>query len=451
MKIVIVGVGKLGEYLAHELVNDNNEITLVDLDFYGKEYLINNEDVNYIEGNGVDYDILKEAGVGSADILISVMDNDEYNIVSSLIGEKLGVKHTIARIRKPEYTKLANIIKEDLKLSMTINPEYLTALEIVQTLSIPSALSATSFLKGRLEVVSILVKENSNLNKIKIKNLTKKLDNKVLICSIEREGKFILPGGDDIIYAGDKLNITGTRTGINSFLKFDNLITDKIRNVIISGGSNIAIYLSRSLIELGMNVKIIENNKERCKLLSDLLPDALIINGDVSDQNLLHEEGIDEADAFISLTSIDEENIIHSMFASIVGVKKIITKINHIDLDGVIEKSGVQTIVTPHKVAANHVVQYLRAMENSGDSIVEALYKFDDGLEMLQLHVEKEFEGIGIKLKDLNLKDGILVVAIGREKNIIIPNGNDVILENDTLVIRNGNDYPLKNLNDIIG
>lgn len=450
MKIIIVGVGKLGEYLAKSLVKDNNEVTLIDTDFSSCQDVINNEDLNYINGNGLDSTILEEAGIRESDLLISVMASDEQNVMCCLLGKTLGVTHTIARIRTPEYANSINILKEKLGLSMTINPEALTASHIADVLNTPSALDATTFFKGRIRMISLKVKENSNLVGLTINNLIKKLGGHIIVCAIEKDGEIIIPKGNVKIGQNDKLHITGKQNDIHEFLKFSNLITSKTKKVIISGGSNTAIYLSKILLDIGMEVKLIEINEERCRFLSEILPKALIINGDVSDQNILFEEGIDKCDAFVALNSIDEENIVYSMFASQQNVPKIITKVNHINLDKVIDKANIDTVITPHKIATNQIVRYVRAMQNSEASSCESIYKFDDDrFEMLEFKIKNDFEKLNTKLKDIKLKDGILIVAIHRGKNIIFPSGNDVIEEKDTIIVVNS-ESNIKDINDIL-
>lgn len=450
MKIIIVGIGKLGEYLAKSLVKDGNEITLIDLDFSNNQALINNEDVNYICGNALDYNILLEAGISETDILISVMESDEQNAMCCLLGKKLGAKHTIARIRTPEYNSSVDILKEDLGLSMTINPEFLTANYIARLLNIPSAIDATTFFKGRLQLIALKVKENSTLEGLSINQLSKKLNSRIIVCAIERNSKTIIPRGNTRLELNDKLHITGTPKDIHEFLKFSDLITSKTKKVIISGGSNTAIYLSNILLDMGMQVKIIEISPERCKFLSEKLPQALIINGDVSNQHILYEEGIEKCDAFISLNSIDEENIVYSMFASNLNVPKIITKVNHINLDGVIEKANLDTIITPHKIATNQITKYVRAMKNSEASSCESIYKFDDEeFEMLEFKIANDFAKINTKIKDIELKEGILITTILRNKTVIFPNGNDLIKPNDTIIVVNNN-VNIVDINDIL-
>ncbi len=450
MKIVIAGIGKLGKYLTNLLVKEDNEITLVDINFSGKESLINNEDVNYVEGNALDSNILIEAGISDADLLISVMKSDSENMMCSLIGKKLGAKHTIARIRTPEYFNSVNIIRDMLGLSMVINPEALAAAQIAQALSIPSALDATSFFKGKMEVISLRIKENSKLNEMSIEELSKKINNKIIVCAIERADTVIIPSGDTKLLVGDKIHITGKRKDINIFLKYAQLISRKTKKVIIAGGSSIAVYLSQILIDMGMHVKIIERDEQRCKFLSEKIPNSLIIHGDISNQNILYEEGIKECDAFVSLTSLDEENIVYSMFASSLCVPKVITKVNHINLDGIIKKANIDTVIASHKVAANHVVQYIRAVENSRRSSCEAIYKFDDDVfEIIEFKVKEDFKGLNTKIKNLNIKDNLLISAIQRGKNIIYPNGEEEIKLKDSILIiaKNGT---LRNLNDLV-
>lgn len=452
MKIIIVGIGKLGEYLARLLVkeNENNEITLIDTNFSGKESLINNEDVNYIEGNALDSNILIEAGINDTDLLISVMKSDSENIMCCLVGKKLGAKHTIARIKTPEYSNSINILKDVLGLSMTINPDSLAANQIAQVLSIPNALDATSFFKGKMDVISLRLKENSKLDGVSIQELSKKVKNRIIVCAIERADEVIIPSGDTKLQIGDKIHITGKRKDINALLKYAQLISGKTKKVMIAGASSIALYLSNILIDMGMNVRIIENDEQRCKFFSEKIPKALIIHGDNSDQNILYEEGIKEADAFAALTNLDEENIVYSMFASSLSVPKVITKISHINLDGIVKKANIDAVITPHKIAANQVVQYIRAVENSKSSPCEAIYKFDDNIfEGIEFKVKEDFKALNTKIKNINIKDNLLICAIQRGKNIVYPSGEDEIKLNDSILIiaKNGT---LRELNDLV-
>lgn len=448
MKIIIVGIGKLGEYLAKCLVKEGDAVTLVDVNFMTSMDVINNEDLNYVVGSGLDANVLLEAGVSDCDILISVMESDEQNVMCCLLGKKLGAKHTIARIRTPEYSNTVNILNEALGLSMLINPESLTAMHIARALSIPSAMEATTFLKGRIQLVSFKVKEDSPIDKITVSGISKKVNN-LIVCAIERDDKIIVPDGNTKLLSNDKIYVSGNTKAINSFLIFSKLIQEKTKKVIISGGSSTAVYLAKSLLDMGMQVKIIEINEDRCKVLSEKLPGALIIHGDVSDQNVLFEEGIESCDAFIALTSIDEENIVYSMFASMHKVPKIITKVNHINLDGIVEKAHIDTVVTPHKIASHQIVKYVRAMKNSDRSSCEAIYAVDNAFEMLEFTIKSDFKGLNTKIKDINFKPGSLIITIMRGKNVIFPTGNDIIKEGDIVVVVDTKGVA-KDINDIL-
>ena len=450
MKIVIAGIGKFGDYLTRQLAKENNEITVIDINFTGKEALINNEDINNIEGNALDVKILEEAGVQNSDLLIASMKEDSENVMCALLARKLGVKNTIARIRRPEYIDSLNMIKEPLGLSMIISPKQLTANQIAQTLSIPSAIETTSFFKGRIYVISLKLKEDSKYIGQPIKDISQKLNGNIIVCAIEREDKIVIPNGETIIQAEDKIHITGTRKDINSFLRYGNLIQDKTRQVMVVGGSDISKYLANQLADTDMKIKIIEPNKEVALELAETLDNVLVINADPSDEQTLFEEGIQETDAFVALTGIDEENIVYSMFASAQKVPKVITKINHINLSGITQMAKIDAVVSPHKIAANQVVQYVRAMEKGKSSSCESIYNFGDNIfEMIEFKVKEDFKGINKKLEELKLQDDTLIGAIQRGKNIIYPQGKDEIKLNDTVLVICRNNK-VKELNDMI-
>ena len=450
MKIVIAGIGKFGDYLTRQLAKENNEITVIDINFTGKEALINNEDINNIEGNALDVKILEEAGVQNSDLLIASMKEDSENVMCALLARKLGVKNTIARIRRPEYIDSLNMIKEPLGLSMIISPKQLTANQIAQTLSIPSAIETTSFFKGRIYVISLKLKEDSKYIGQSIKEISQKLNGNIIVCAIEREDSVVIPNGETIIQAEDKIHITGTRKDINSFLRYGNLIQDKTRQVMVVGGSDISKYLANQLADTDMKIKIIEPNKEVALELAETLDNVLVINADPSDEQTLFEEGIQETDAFVALTGIDEENIVYSMFASAQKVPKVITKINHINLSGITQMAKIDAVVSQHKIAANQVVQYVRAMEKGKSSSCESIYNFGDNIfEMIEFKVKEDFKGINQKLEELKMIDDTLIGAIQRGKNIIYPQGKDEIKLNDTVLVICRNNK-VKELNDMI-
>ena len=450
MKIIIAGMGKLGEHLAKELSLDENEITIIDTKNINNN-IINNEEVFFVNGNALDANVLLEAQVADADLMISVMDKDEKNIMCSFLAKKLGVKKTIARVRTSEYSASIDLFKEDLGLSMIINPDYMSAAHVARILTIPNALDTITFFKGRIYMVAIKVKESSSLNGITLYQLARKMEHRVIVCALERRNSTIIPRGNDKINVGDKLYITGIRQNILEFLKFFKIIGKENKKIAINGGSAMAIYLAKMLIDMKMSITIFEVNKERCEFLSENVPKALIVNADISDQNVLFEEHIEEYDAFISLNSIDEENIIHSMFAKSLNIPNVITKVNHIKLDGITEMADIDTVITPHKIAGNQIVKYIRAIKNRGKSSCESIYVFDkEHFEMIEFNIKKGFKGLNIKLKDLNIKNNVLVTAIYRNKNIIFPTGEDCIKEKDTIVLAVGENQDIKDINDIL-
>ena len=447
MKIIIVGIGKLGEYVAHELVKENHEVTLIDVNIKNHNNIINNEDLNYVCGNGLDANVLLEAGVRDTDLLISVMAKDEQNLMCCLIGKKLGAKHTIARIRTPEYASSIDVIKEDLGLSMAINPERSTARHIVGILSIPSAIDVKSFFKGRLQLVSI--KANDKLSGHTINSLSKITDN-IIVCAIEKDGEIIIPRGSTKIHENDIIHLTGTPKGIQKILKHAHLLADKIKKTMIIGGSSTAVYLAEALNDLGIENKIIEIDEHRCHELSDRLPESLIIHGDATNENILLEEGIQETDSLVALNSIDEENIVLSLYAKNQKVPKVITKINHINLSGIVEQSNLDSIITPHKIATTQIVTYIKAMQDSESSSCESVYRFgDDEFELLEFYVKEEFKGLNMKLRDINFKENIIIVAIWRGRKITFPGGGDTIHEKDTIIVANKSAV-IKDINDIL-
>lgn len=450
MKIIIAGIGKLGEYLTKKLVEQGHSVTIIDNKVFSNKDIVNNEDVFYIKGNALDSSILLEAGIEKADLLISVMDKDEKNVMCCLLGKKLGVERTIARVRSPEYTSSVSILKDELGLSMIINPEYMTALHIVRVLSIPEAIDTKTFFKGRIMMITIKIKKDSPIIGETILKISKKTE-RVIVCALERDGNTIIPKGNVKIKENDKLHITGTRENLVLFLEYIGIVVKKPKKIMISGGSPTAVYMTKMLINMGMFVKIIELNPIRCEELSEQLPKAMIINGDVSNQELLYEEEIEKYDCFISLNNIDEENIVHSIFAKSINVPTVITKVNHINLDGVVEMSGIDRIITPHKIATNQIVNYIMALANSNNSSCETIYKFDnEKFEILEFNVKNGFKFLNTKIKDMKIKDGILIVAILRGKNIIFPTGDDHIEENDTIVIAVDENDEIKELSGIM-
>jgi trk system potassium uptake protein TrkA len=439
MKIIIVGGGKVGYTLAQQLVTEEHDIILIDHDAEVLSHADETLDIMCIRGNGASVEILKEANISEADLLIAVTDGDELNMICCVIGKKLGAKHTVARIRNTDYSNEYKMLKQELELDMVINPEMDAADEIARMIQFPSAANVETFANNMLEMVEFRVLDTDPIINIELMELTKKLPSKVLFCTVKRNGETIIPRGNFRFNPGDTTYVIGERKDINKFFSYLGRSSHRPKNVTIIGGSRIAIYLSWLLEELNMNVKIIELNKERCMLLSEILPNALIILGDGTDQEVLDNENIQSADVTVALTDMDEENLISSLYAHQCGVPKVILKINRHNYIPIVKKLGLESIISPKLTTADSILRYVRALDNSKGIAVEKLYKImDDEAEVAEFTAKNAHDLpdlIDIKLKDLKLKKDILIAALVRNKKIIIPYGNDCIKEGDKVIV----------------
>ena len=450
MKIIIIGDGKVGYSLAENLSKENNDVTIIDKNpealKKASEYL----DVMCIRGNGVSTKILLEAGVKEADLLIAATTSDEMNMVCCLTGKKLGAQHTIARIRDQEYASELSVLKADLGLDMVINPEQAAATEIAQLLSFPSAIDVEPFAKGRVELVEIKVTGDMPVIGMQLKAISSKISSSVLIGAVLRNENVIIPDGDFQIWEDDAIYILGRPSNVFNFCKKLGLYTPKIRNVMIVGGGRIAYYLAKYLDETGMKAKIIEIDYKKCLELSELLPNTLIIHGDGSDETVLNSENLSDMDAFVSLTGRDEENLMSALLAKQFGVPKVIAKINRINYSSVIKNLGIDSIISPKVITANNITRYVRGLKNAMGNPVEALYKIvDDKAEASEFTASQQTKFINIPLRDLKLLKGVLVAAIVRRSDIIIPHGKDAIKLGDTVILIS-KDRQFSDLNDII-
>ncbi len=456
MKIVVVGNGKVGHALVEQLSKEGHDIVVIDNCAKALENLVNSFDVMGVLGNGAIYSVQMEAGVENADLLIAVTSADEINMLCCLIAKKLGAKSTIARVRNPEYSEQLDYLKDDLGLSMSINPEFAAASEISRILSFPSAMKIETFSRDRVEIVEFRVGEDNPLIGIPLSAIHKKFKVKILICAVQRNNEVIIPKGDFIIHEGDKIEIASSRTQISNLFRKIGSYKNKVKNVMIIGGNRTAYYLTKQLLELGMNVKIIEINKERSEHLSELLPMATVVHGDGTEQEILLEEGLERVDAFVALTDRDEENITISIYAGVKNVPKVITKVNRLTYMEILDSIKIDSIVSPKFITANQIVQYVRAMQNSLGSNVETLHKIvDNSVEALEFVVPNITENtnisdfIDVPLKDLGIKSGILVASIIRKGQVIIPGGDDVIKAGDNVIVVTKDENYYNDLSDI--
>ena len=450
MRIVVIGDGKVGRATVEHASQEGHEIIIIDKDAEVVEELIDQYDVIGICGNGVSYEIQKSANVDKADLVVAATSSDETNMLACLVAKNLGAKATIARVRSYEYNNQIDEIKRDLGITMTINPEKEAALEIMKIINFPEAIRVDTFAKGNVDLVELYIPENSPLIGQSLYNIHQQYQVKVLVCAVQRNEEVFIPTGSFKFQAKDKVHITASKNNIKLFLHKLHLIESKIKSVMIVGGGKVALYLGKELLKNKYEVKIIEKDYNRCEELSQLLPNATIIYGDGSDQRVLTEEGMHECDAVVCLTGMDEENIIISMYASKQNIHKIITKVNKNSLVGLMEALSMVSIISPKEITASRIISYIRATNNSRGSNVITLYKLvNNRVEALEFKANEKSKILDICLKDLQLKDKILIAGIIRNGEVIIPSGNDMIKLNDSVIVVTTNQY-LDDLDDIL-
>ncbi len=450
MKVVVAGVGKVGHAIIQQLAMENHDITAIDCSADALEYVQNTADILTIKGNGASVETLTEAGAGRADMFIAVMADDETNLLACVVAKRLGCRHTLARVRSPEHSRNIRFFNDQLGISMIFNPEFAAAREIFRMLQFPSFLKRDSFAAGLVELVEIHVKDGSPLCGVTLSNFQSIAQVRSLVCTVERDGEAIIPSGSFQIKEGDNITVTAGRRDFNKLIKNLGIAAPRVRNVMIIGGGTISRYLAMRLIEAGMSVKIIELDHERCLKLSEFLPEAMIIEGDGTMQDLLIEEGISSTDAVVALTGIDEENLLVSMYAKHIGVPKTITKINRIEYKDVLRASGIESLISPKMISTTEIVRYARDMGHSrADSVITLRRIAGGNVEALEFIATEETRHLGELLINIKLKKNTLVACIHRGNQIIIPTGSDSIHIGDTVVTISRTSDAVTNLNDI--
>ncbi len=435
MDIIILGAGKFGCSITENLAKEGHNVVVIDQKLEKVDFAIENYDVMGISGDALAVSTLLEAGTERADIFIATTEADEKNMLSALLAKKLGAKHVIARVRNPLYNKQTAFMREKMGINMMINPELEAAREIARMLKFPEAAHIETFAKGKIELAGVRVDEKSGLCDHSLREIGKKFSSSALVCAVERSGEVIIPNGDFVIKSGDRISLTAEHTKLTAFLKEAGIIQGKIRSVMIIGMGSVGFYLASILQELGMRVKIIDYDRKNCEEKSSLLPKADVVFADGTNHQVLLEEGISDYDALVSLTGVDEENMIVSLFASSSGVEKVVTKISSSMLAPLVEKLGLDSIITPKDIAADIVTTYVRAKENAKDSGVLTLYKLAGGIiEALEFQVGEQGRYIGKKLKDLKIKKDVLIGAIVRGNKIEIAGGESTIEVGDRVL-----------------
>ena len=453
MRIVVVGAGKVGRVLTEQLAAEKHDIVVIDQDSDLIESLVNIYDVRGVAGNGGCYDVQKDAFEDGAVLLIATTSSDETNILACLVAKKLGTPHTIARIRNPEYEKQLHFMREELGLSMVVNPEKATAREIARVLRFPSAIKREQFCRQRFELVEYRVNEGNPLEGLQLSDLYRNIRVKILICAVARGQQTIIPTGSTVLQKGDKIYLTASARELESFFRKLNIFKARANNIMIVGASRITYYLVKELQDIQKRMTVIDSNAARCQAMSEKFPGVLVIHGDGADSELLSEERISEMDAFVPLTGLDETNIILAMYASQFPNCKVVAKINRPSFADLANQKGlVDSVVSTAAVTSETIARYVRAMQNSFDSDnIKTLHRLVGGrVEALEFNVGPGLPFIGVPLKDLNLREGMLVAGIVRQNGApVIPSGADALQEGDDVVIVT-TDTTLHALRDIV-
>lgn len=450
MKIIIAGDGKVGIALTRQLLREDHDIVVIDKDPRVLRANLEQHDVLAIQGNAATMDTLRQARVEKADLLIAATSTDETNLLCCFTAKKMNPNiHTVARVRDPEYAEQLFAMQEELGLSMTVNPDQRMALEVSQLLQYPAFLRRDSFAKGRAEIVELRIEEDSPLKGLALSALYAGIGVKVLVCAVVRDGKVTIPGGGYVLQAGDHIYVTAETDSLAQMMKKMGLMTQKIRQVMIVGASRMSFYLVKMLLKAGIGIKVIEKDPQRARMMAERFPTVNVIQDDGSSQQVLDREGIAWTDALVTLTGIDEENIVISMYGHASGVRKLVTKVDRLEYSGMFEDMGVGSIVNPKELCSASIVRYVRAMKNKAGGVL-TLYRIADGAaEALEFMVDDRVPWRDVLLKDIPLKQGVLISCIIHKGKTIIPDGNSSYHTGDGVVVVTTSENPFQNMDDI--
>lgn len=438
MNIIIIGGGKVGKTLTEQLSNEEkHDITVIDLNRTVLQGIVNTYDVMGIAGNGSSFSVLQEAGIDVADILIAVTNSDELNLLCCVIAKKSRSKiATIARVRSHSYFKEISYLRESLGIAMIINPELMAATEIARLLRFPNAIEISTFVKGRVELMTFRLFENNPMNQMSLSHVVSQLKVNIVVCAVERNHQVFIPNGNFVFEENDVVSIVGSPKNSHDFFKKIKVKTHMVKNAMLVGGGTTAHYLALQLLNLGIDVKIIEKEEKRCEELCELLPKAMIIHGAGINHELLLEEGLEQAESFVALTGNDEENLFLSLFAGNKSHGKLITKINRLNYDEVIERLNLGSIVCPKQLTAQYIVQFVRAKQDSIGSNVENLYRIlENKADALEFYIQPNCPILNTPLEKLRLRSNLIVAAIIRGTQIIMPRGYDEFRVGDHVII----------------
>ena len=450
MNIIIAGIGKTGISLTKSLALKGHDIVAVDLKEEVLETSAERYDILTAAGNCLTVKTLNNAGIERAELLIAVTGSDETNLLCCLIARRLNRSlHTIPRVRNPEYLEQLHLRREDFGVSIAINPDMDAAGEMFKMIQLPGFLKRESFAKSRVEIVELKVGEKSPLVNASLAELPSIIGCKALVCAVTRGKDTFIPGGGDKLLAGDHVFLTAPVFVLSKLLGNLGVTTKKIRNTMIIGGGRQGFYLARMLVRSGISVKVIEQKEERCRLLAQELPQAVIVCADGSSQEVLESEGLTNMDAIVTLTGFDEINMIISLYASSRGVSKIITKINRIESTDLFEKMETGSIINSARLSENNVAQYVSAMENQTGAAVTVHSIANDRVVAMEFVVDAATPYIDTPLKDIPIKKNALISCISHNGRTVIPDGSSSFAAGDTVVVVCAEDSSIMRLNDI--
>ena len=450
MNIIIAGDGKVGSTLARQLSAEGYDITLIDSNQQILESSMERYDVMGIHGNCAAMSVLLQAGVRDADLLIAATSADEINLLCCTTAHGINPKlHTIARIRNPEYTDQIYEMRDVFGLSLTVNPEKQAALENERLLKYPGFLKRDTFAKGRAEIVELRVDATSKLCNVQLSDIGSIVKCRVLVCVVLRSGNAIAPNGSFVLREGDRIFVTAPTHDLTVLLKNLGILTRRVRRVILCGGGRVSYYLASFLEKDGIAVQLIEQNPVRCRVLAGLLRNTCVVEGDGSDQALLESEGLAECDALVTLTGLDELNMVVSLYGTSRGVPQVITKMSRVENRALIDALSLGSIVCPKELCCNTIIRYVRAMQNQTGAAVSVHTIAYGQIEAVEFLVDETTKNCGIPLKQIKLRANVLVVSITHGAETEIPGGDSVFRQGDTLVVVSSGRGVLRQLNDI--
>ncbi len=436
MQITIVGCGKVGAALARKLIDEGHNITMIDTDAERIRYITDELDVMGVVGHGASISDLLEADIEHTDVFIAVTGSDEFNLLCCLFAKRASNCQTVARVRNPIYSKEISFAKEQLGISAIINPELATAREISRLLRFPAAIQIDSFADGYVNLIKFSLTDDMQLNGLSLKEIPQIYGNGILICAVERNHEVIIPSGDFVLNTDDIITFLATNADASAFFEKLHLKHRPVKSALIIGGGMIGYYLAKDLLAHHIPVRLVEKDYKRCEELAELLPDATILFGDGTDRQLLLEEGLQQAEAFVPLTNLDEENILLTLFAKKHSQAKLVTKVNRLDFDDILKGLDIGSVIYPKYITCDFILQHVRAMENESGNKIKNLYQIlDDRVEAIEFSVERSSAATGKTLSELRLKPHLLVCCITRNNKIIIPKGSDSIQVGDSVIV----------------